>query len=148
MRGKLVGMALGLLVVAAQGCSPPASIVVRNPMDPTQERLLDLVNAYWQYNISHRVPPRSATDIEPILRERGIADDVFRSPRDGEPFVVCWGTNVVRPAQGTAARPILAYEKNGRDGSRFVVLAERKVELLTEDEFLQASFPTGYGPAR
>ena len=148
MRQKFIRMAVGLLIVAAHGCRPQDSVVVRNPMDPAQERLLELVNAYWQYNISNRVPPRSAADLEPILRERGIEDDVFRSPRDGELFVVCWGTNAVRPIQGTAAHPILAYEKAGRDGGRFVVLAERKVELLTEDEFLQASFPTGYAPAR
>ena len=51
------------------------------------------------------------------------------------------------PASGAKSMPVVAYEKQGVNGRRYVLTAPfRKVEVLSDQEFRQASFPPGYSP--
>ena len=130
----LVALA-GLL---AAGCTP-AEIRAQKPMDPAMERLLAVSFAYGQFHQAKGREPRGPDDLRGLL-----AADALVSPRDGEPFVILWGAEFMPPLGQDARRPILAYEKRGRDGSRYVLTALGYVELLTDDELRSSIFPPGH----
>ncbi len=105
--------------------------------------------AYMRFSADQKRPPRNAEELKPFLAEFGNADDILRSPRDGQPFVVCWGVDMRQaPASEGKPMPVVMYEKQGVDGRRYVLTAPfRKVEVLSDQEFRQASFPPGYSPS-
>lgn len=115
-------------------------------MDPTQEHLAHIGQVYRQFNRHQRRPPRTTAEIAPMLRELGHSEEVFRSTRDNQPLVICWGVNLVVPPTVTRTRAVLAYEREGSAGSRFVLLTQGNVELLTDEQFRELSFPPGLGP--
>ena len=57
-------------------------------------------------------------------------DDMFISPRDHEPYVVIYGK--ISTAGGA---PVVAYEKTGVEGKRFVVNGLGSVEEVDEAKF-------------
>ena len=143
---------LALLLVASTlggaGCSCSSIVVVDKPLEPAQERLAKIYMAYVRFSTEQKRPPRNAEELKPFLAEMGNADDILRSPRDGQPFVVCWGVNVGASASWAKSMPVVIYEKQGVDGRRYVLTAPfRKVEVLSDQEFRQASFPPGYSPS-
>ena len=92
-------------------------------------------------------PPQSAEELKPALGKLGNPDDLLRSSRDGQPFVVCWGVDLLVPPTWAKATPVLAYEKRGVDGRRYVLTTRRRVELMPDQEFRKASFPPGHTPS-
>jgi hypothetical protein len=70
-------------------------------------------------------------------------EQVLRSPRDGQPYVVIYGARL-----DPYGREILAYEQEGADGNRYVITLSRDVKLLTADEFARAHFAKGHKPAK
>ncbi|MGE3809277.1 MAG: hypothetical protein AB7K24_31825 [Gemmataceae bacterium] len=128
-----------LLALFAAGCSN-APITVDVPLEPTHERLLRVAQAYQKANFELQRAPRD-------IQELKLTDpESMRSPRDGEPFVVCWGFDLFQPAGNST--PVLAYEKHGKDGRRFVINVMSAVRELNESEFQQATFPEGHEPLR
>ena len=73
----------------------------------------------------------------------GDPDEILRSPRDGEPFVICYDVDVLGALEWAQSTPVLAYERRG-DGSRWVLSIPGGIFLLDEEEFQQASFPPGH----
>ena len=69
------------------------------------------------------------------LGEPGDPDSFLTSQRDGQPYVVYYG----QKTDGDS-RKILAHEKNGADGSRYVLTQSRSVKLLSDAEFGKAEF--------
>ena len=68
---------------------------------------------------------------------------MFTSVRDGEPFVIIWGTD---PRTGMELKPqVIGYEKEGRGGNRFVFTA-MGVMQMTDGDFEEANFPPGHKP--
>lgn len=63
------------------------------------------------------------TDVEPM----------FVSPRDQQPYVVLYGVKL--PPPSPAGSPVIAYEKDGVGGRRFVAFANAGVEELDEARF-------------
>jgi hypothetical protein len=57
-------------------------------------------------------------------------DDLFISPRDREPYVVIYGKT-----SSAGGPPVVAYEKTGVEGKRFVVNALGGVEEVDEAKF-------------
>lgn len=130
--------------VAALGCSRGGA--ASGPMDPTWERLLTIGRAYRQFNTANKKPPKQPADLLPILKTLGVGEETFSSLRDGQPFVVGWGVDLTVPPKWATSRPVLAYEKQGEQGKRYVLTTLANVELLTPEQFTQSSFPPGHAP--
>src|SRR5436190_13991851 len=101
---------LAFLVVA--GCSNAVDV---RPTEPTRQRLIALGRAYGQ-TIGRGKTPATLADLEPALKEMGNPDELTKSPRDGQPFVILWGTKLTE-----AESKVFMYEKEGRGGTRFVL---------------------------
>jgi hypothetical protein len=134
-----------LLLGLVAGCSgSPREVNIT--MDKTQENLLHVGSAYSRYLESAKKPPTSTDHLKPYLKEFGNPDELLRSSRDGEPFVICWGVDLSAPptwaTQGST--PVIAYEKRGSGGQRYVLTTMRNAMLLSEEAFKQASFPPGH----
>jgi hypothetical protein len=76
--------------------------------------------------------PKNAAQLK---GEFGITDPekLLISPRDNKPFTVCYGT--MSKNQGPGGAPVVAYEKEGVDGKRFVASALGGVVELDEAAF-------------
>ena len=122
----------GLLLVNL-GCNPPAE------PEAVQQQLASmrgLAVSYGQYCSQHRGrPPRSEEAFKKFIESQGDAflesfgateiDDLFVSPRDGEPYVVVYGKKA----------EVVAYEQTGADGMRFVAYDIGAVEEIDEATF-------------
>jgi hypothetical protein len=87
--------------------------------------------------------PESLQDIMPYLKElEADPNTILISPDDGEPYVIIWGVDYRAPGN----QPVIAYEKTGKDGKRYVCQINLVVHL-NEAEFKKAPFPPGRGPA-
>ena len=126
------------------GCST-SPIVVDKTVDPTAANLLKIGSAYNRFCAQNKRPPVAAKDIQGLLPP-AEAEAILRSPRDGEPVVVCWGVDVTKGAPWATSTPVLAYEKKGADGARYVLTTMGNVELMPEQDFRSASFPPGHKP--
>jgi len=143
------GLAALLLVscIVIHGCSGSSTpIYVDKPLDPTHERLMKIGMAYMRFSTSHKRPPQAWTDLQPILAETENADAPWCSARDGQPLVVCWDVDLSKARTWSKTTPVLAYEKQGADGNRYVLTMVRSVELLSDKDFREASFPLGHNP--
>jgi hypothetical protein len=135
---------LGVLALLG-GCS---SRTADRPFDPSEERLLELGNAY--VNATNRLgrPPRDFKELEPSLQP-GAPADILRSPHDGEPYVIFWGVDYYKlPPGPTDPFTVAAHEARGRNGKRYVLRFPRSVVLMTDEELSKAVFPPGHKPPR
>jgi hypothetical protein len=73
------------------------------------------------------------------------AEQIMRSPTDNEEFVIHYGVDFREydDAKSPAHVPVLAYEKNGKDGKR-QVLRYRWPREATDEELANMKFPKGY----
>ena len=134
-----------VLSLCILGCSN-APVVVEKPLEPTHDKLMKIGMAYARFSAKRKQPPQAWADLKPILAETGNADEPWRSARDGQPLVVCWGVDLSKRPAWAKTTPVLAYEKLGADGSRYVLTVVRSVELLSDRDFRAASFPPGQSP--
>jgi hypothetical protein len=109
---------------------------------------MTIARAYSQYNSKYEKPPTGIGQLQPFLKEVGNPEELFRSPKDGQPYVICWGVDLLAPPNWAKSTPILAYEKYGANGHRYVLTTMRSVLLMSDTEFRQASFPPGHQPPR
>ncbi len=132
--------------IGVQGCSSSTPLIVKHPLDPTHEKLLKIGAAYTRFCTAQGKAPAGPADLQPMLAPKGGEDDVWRSSRDGQPFVVCWGVDLRKPLSWAKGVSVLAYENQGAQGSRYVATTFHNVELLSDKEFHEASFPPGHTP--
>jgi hypothetical protein len=59
-----------------------------------------------------------------------------------------WNIDLREPQTWAQSTPVLAYEKTGVNGKRFVRTIMGSVEELSEQEFAAASFPPGHTPEK
>jgi hypothetical protein len=136
----------GLLLLAF-GCSSSSTpIVVDQPLDKTHENLLHVGTAYRRFCGEQKKPPTGPQDLEPLLQEFGDPRQILVSPRDGQPFVICWGVDLTKPIPWAKSLPVLAYEKIGSGGSRWVLTTMRSIEQIDNGRFRSADFPPGQAP--
>ncbi len=135
-----------LAVVVLSGCEPSTPLIVNTPVPPTQANLIKINIAYCRYLAETGRPPQSSKDIQPLLAKMGSPDEILRSPRDGQPLVICWGVSPRKLLSSAKSTPVLAYERRGVNGSRYVLTAIHSVELMPDAEFRAASFPPGHHP--
>ncbi|MCR4410828.1 MAG: hypothetical protein NUV77_00210 [Thermoguttaceae bacterium] len=131
-------MAVALVLIA--GCGS------RSASKKQQEsNLKPLAILYGQYMGQNRgQPPASEAEFKKFvtaqgrfLKTFGVMDpaSIFVSERDGQPYVIVYG----KPAgpAALAGQPVIAYEKVGVGGRRFVASQVGAVEEVDEAKFKQ-----------
>ena len=134
-------------LAGAIGCSP-SQVVVRTKLEPAHEKLMRIGTAYYRFNIQYRKAPTRTADLRPFLKEFGDPDELLRSPRDGEPYRICWGVDLQVPQPWARSTGVLAYEQRGAEGKRYVLTTAQSVVLMTDEEWRRADFPPGHQPPR
>ncbi len=137
--GSLVLLSAGLFV-GVRGCD--ADRVVYTEHDPGEGTLSAIASAYRLASEKNQRPPQSVAELRPHLREFGDPDKLLVSPNDKEQYVIVWGVNV-----NDASVPVLAYERKGAEGKRYVVNAAGVVTPMTAEEFAKLRFPPSHKPA-
>jgi hypothetical protein len=135
----LVGL-LGSLLTA--GCSSSSN--QGPPWNAGQAALAKVVDAYVNAQQRLNRPPRGVEDLRSHLA--GNPDEALRSPVDGEPYVIVWGTDVRTPTISGDTLPIFIYERKGKDGRRHAADVMLGMPVLSEQEFRTAQFAGGHRP--
>jgi len=148
MRGspRFAGV-LMLFVGVVAGLGLPGCAGKRESQEnPAAAHLRRIAGAYDMVLYHKRRPPRSVEDLKPFLKEdeQGDPDVFLRSPNDGQPYEIVWGVNLDNEENLSA---ILAHEKNGVEGKRYVITIARIVKEMTEEDFKRATFPKVKGGA-
>ena len=143
--GACLRMALPLALVGGIGCTP-SQVVVQAQLDPSHENLMRIGSAYSRFNTKYRKAPANVADLLPFLKEFGNPEQLLRSPKDGEPYIICWRVDLQVPQPWVQSTGVLAYEKHGAAGKHYVLTTMRSVVLMTDEELRQASFPPGHRP--
>ena len=126
---------LALLVNVLCGCGAPAE---PEAVQKQSASMRGLAVSYGQYISQHRGrPPKSEKVLRKFIEEQSDTfldsfsaesiDDLFTSPRDNEPYVVVYGKKA----------SVVAYEKVGVDGKRFVAYDIGGVEEVDEAKFAE-----------
>jgi len=144
LRQRLPFLGLCLVIVGCSSSSTP--VVVDKPLDKTHENLLHIGAVYRQYCVEQKKPPTGPQDLEPMLKEFGDPQQILVSPRDGQPFVICWGVDLTQRLPWAKKMPVLAYEKLGAYGNRWVLTTMRSVEQVDHWSFRSSEFPPGHVP--
>lgn len=139
VRGNQSLWVVACVVAWAAGCSPTPKVEQANP-----ENLEKIQAAYLKAFKETGKPPQKAEDLQPYLAPGDNLEEILRSKNDGQPFVIIWGTVPGDPHRG---RPlVLGYEKEGRDGTRFVFTSAGVMQMKDAD-FANANFPEGHNPS-
>jgi len=85
-------------------------------------------------------PPARVEELRPFLKDAGDPDQILRSPRDGQPYVVLCGVDFRKLRIDSIPPPIMAYEDTGKDGKRYV-LTVMGVMPMSNAEFAKAKLP-------
>src|SRR5262249_53852929 len=142
-----VPQCLLILAVVVGGLGPAGcSSGPAKPEDPSMRNLRKIAQAYELANEMRGRPPRGGEELRGFLKElgeKGDSDQILRSPRDGQPYVIIFGATLDVAAPAT----VLAYEQHGAGGTRYVLTVARDVKQMGEDEFAKASFAKGHKPS-
>lgn len=148
-RGELPGtwrravglVALAVLVLPLFGCGSKRENVAQ-----IQSNLRPLAMFYGQFQGRNGRAPASEVEFKAYLRALPPADlttwgatdvdGLFVSSRDGQPYVVLYG-DAAKKAPGPADSRVIAYEKTGVGGKRFVATVLGSVEEVDEARFGQ-----------
>jgi hypothetical protein len=141
---RLVGLAACVL---AFGCAEKKPA----PPSASETNLRMIGRAYATATAALNRPPRNSKELKPYLAQLGASEDALRSPNDGEEYVILWN---VKPQdlgpQGSDPKqrkfPVLAYEKTGGPGGRFVLTVPNRVNRMKPEELRNACFPPGHKP--
>jgi hypothetical protein len=132
-----IGIALVMLSLSA-GCRAQPEAEVSGP----RKSLRAINTAYMRATDKLNRGPANLNELLPYLKEQGEPEQLLRSTDDGQEFVILWGVDHRAAGAGKKA-PVIAYEKTGQGGKRYVLCA-RAVLHMTDEEFRQASFPPGH----
>lgn len=111
--------------------------------------LLQIVKAYTSILSYSRRPPRDMEELSSAINDLHLLglglppEDALVSPRDKQPFVI-----IIEADGKDAGDPILAYEQQGLNGSRWVLTMAAEVKLLDDESFSKARFAHNHKPAK
>lgn len=125
-------LTLGISVGVGCGSSGP-----KTGGAPSPTNLKAISVAYMKATDKLGRPPAKLQELEPFLKELG-SEDFLRSPEDGQEYVIVWRTD---PNANPAL--VLAYEKEGKSGRRYVLWGN-KVWYKTDEEIKTLKFAPGY----
>ena len=136
---KTVLVLTGLI---ATGCPTPGT----DSEEREQSNLKPLAILYGRFTGQHRGQPPaneeefkefikslSSQELEQLPGNPTDADSLFISSRDNKPYKVIYGSPMGPP--GPAGAPVIAYEQEGLDGTRFVASDLGAVEEVDDARF-------------
>jgi hypothetical protein len=144
-----VGNWRGSVFVAALLCIAGCSSKPVSREDEQTQDLNCIARAYGIIVNADHHAPKNVEEIKKLLSGLHKADivpdpeEILVSTRDGQPYVIIYGVNLGMVAPSPE---ILAYEKKGAEGKRYVLLMSRDVRQITDEEFKQAKFANGHKP--
>ena len=146
-RSRMNSRSLHILIIAlcfTTGCGKEVEEYVP---PPARENLEVLGSAYSSYVFENGRAPSSQDDLSSILEEwQEDEAAIFKSPRDGQEFVVIWDVDIANAELRDDSTPIIAYEKtSNEEGNRFVTNGRETFEVSDED-FRSLYFPAGHTP--
>jgi hypothetical protein len=124
---------------------------------PSSGHLIMIGLAYIKATETLNHAPRNKDELVPFLKREPDPDDpdkpvpeidlddLFRSPTDRQDYVIHWGLDYREYGGPPRKLPVLAYEKEGKDGKR-VVLQVRYAHTVTEEQLANLPFPPGFPP--
>lgn len=142
VRFLLIGLGVGLVL----GCGKRELVV--EEQEPSRDNLLEIVAAYRHAQQQLGRPPRRLEELRAHFAKPDRADGLLRSPTDGELYEIAWGADVHTPPPDQGTPILLAYERKGSNGKRWVATIWGTTRPLTDAEFKQAGFPKGHQPPR
>jgi hypothetical protein len=116
---------------------------IKEQAPPSFKNLRAICSAYVKAEQSLDRPPENVNDLLPFIKEWGDPATILHSPDDGAEYKILYGVDILNQHPEDGKLPIIAYEQQGKDGSRYV-LQVRYVRRMTDEEFKQARFPPGY----
>ena len=139
---KRVLLAISALLLIASGCT-------RNQKQSAPQEtssLKSLAIVYGRYLGTHRgEPPADEAGFKQFVQslppeqlaamKATDTNQLFTSARDHEPYVIVYGKPTGPP--GPAGSPVIAYERTGIEGKRFVASSMGAVEEVDEARFKQ-----------
>jgi hypothetical protein len=122
----LFSFALATAAIAGCGGQPATA--------PTEISLRKLASYYGMFMSSHKgTAPANEAELRTFIKEKAAdadLDELFRSVRDRQPYIVIYfGPKKVLPSS------VIAYEKEGQAGKRFVAYSTTAVRELDDAEF-------------
>jgi hypothetical protein len=142
------GVVFLLITVGGYGCGSKKA--EEPPPAFGQLNTIARVYALATENLDH--PPQNKDEFMPFLKdalqgqEDGNPEDALRPKVDLDAFVIHWGVDCRDLPRGRPAEwPVLAYEKQSKNGKRYV-LRFRMVREVTDEELSSLPFPRGYNP--
>jgi hypothetical protein len=127
---------------AAGGCR--ATPVDSTELSPTGQHLEKVGDAYLRATLRLGRPPANLEELKSGFPPNVKAEEILRSPGDGENFEIIWGVELRQLKARGSDVPIIAYEKNGKDGRRHVLRGRNEVLLMTPGQLKAAKVPSGY----
>ena len=133
-------LSLGIILTNL-GCGSRQQI---GKVPPASENLRVLCHAYIEATDKMNRAPTNFEELLPFLKEKGDPDQLRRSPGDGEEYVIFWGMDY-RSYGGAQPLPLplLAFEKEGKHGKRWVFLLMNMMTELNHDEMQKVPLPQG-----
>jgi hypothetical protein len=145
----LSALLLVALVPLLAGCGPAKPVVF--PENKFEQNLQRIGAAYTQATVKLGRPPSGPEELTEFLQVAGgpTAAELLRSPHDGEDYVIVWNVDFRQLAMtgGNVNDIVLAYEKKGKNGARYVMKPPSYVVQMKDLEFKSAKFPPGHQPA-
>jgi hypothetical protein len=127
-------------VVVAAGCQhKPAGELA--PVESNVKNIAIFYGRFMSQNRGRTPPDKEA--LKKFIASHPVAElaalkitdveQLFVSPRDQQPYVVRYGAKL--PPPGPSGSPVIAYEKDGDGGRRYVAFANAGVEELDDARF-------------
>ena len=124
-----------VFIIGMVGCGSGPTV---RDVPAAQENLRLIGVAYGKATIGLHRPPANLQEFLPYLKQQGDTEKLLRSPIDGEEYVIYWNKDLMASRPGD--EPVLAHEKQGEGGRRYV-LHGRYVERLSEEALQKALTP-------
>lgn len=131
---------LSLSWVVAAGCQRQTGRELE-PVEANVKNIAIFYGRYMSQNRGRTPPDREALKkfiashpaAELAALKITAVEQLFVSPRDEQPYVVLYGAKL--PPPGPSGSPVVAYEKDGVEGRRFVAFANAGVDELDDARF-------------
>jgi len=108
--------------------------------DPTVIALDKIGSAY----IRGTPAPKTKADLLAIFKLCSHPKELLISPSDGQEFIIVYDVELKGLKVSGAQLPVVAFEKSGKDGKRYVLRGMNTIVQLTDEQLKSSVFPAGY----
>jgi len=130
--------ALLFLTFVLVGCGGEKTVPITT--DATVIALDKIGSAY----IRGTPPPKTPAELLAIFKLCNHPKELLISPSDRQEFIIVYGVELKGLKVTGAQLPVVAFEKSGKDGKRYVLRGMNTIVQLTEDQLKASVFPQGY----